>query len=148
MAMDVLVQHRETKLWVHQKLGENNGDFGPLSFDIDVSKLNWVIGPVEFAHSGVDFWVLSEWRVAIPARQRVDVSLRHQGDALLRYIGFSDYILFGSFLGISFGLSMYSRLIFMWGVFFIWIVFGPFKYGSFILMCGAIITYSDSFFHR
>jgi len=64
------------------------------------------------------------------------------------FIGFSDYILFSGFLEISFSLSMYLRLIFMWGVFFIWIVFGPFRYGLFILMGDALIINSDSFFHR
>ena len=96
----------------------------------------------------VDFWVLSEWRVAIPARQRVDVSLRHQGDALLRYIGFPDWILFGGFLKIPFSLSMYLLLIFMWGSFFIWIVFGLFRYGWFILWWGALIVDPDLFFFR
>ena len=64
------------------------------------------------------------------------------------FICFPDYISFGGFLEISFSLSMYLRLIFMWGVFFTWIVFGPFRYGSFILLLGVLIVNPDSFFFR
>ena len=64
------------------------------------------------------------------------------------FIGVPDYILFGGFLEISFSLPMYLRLIFMWGVFFTWIVFGLFRYGSLILLWGALIVNPDLFFFR
>ena len=120
------------------------GYFGRSDFEF-----NCVIDPVDFAYFGVNFWVLSEWRFAIPARQRVDVSLRHQGDALLRYIGFPDWILFGGFLGISFGLFRKLRFIFMWGVIFLlgltglclYMSFGLFRHGLYILVWG--LTFVD-----
>ena len=64
------------------------------------------------------------------------------------FIGFPDYISFGGFLEISFSLSMYLRLIFMWGASFTWIVFGLFRYGLFILLWGALVVNPDSIFFQ
>ena len=54
--------------------------------------------------------------------------------------------MFGGFLRIPFNLSMYLFLIFMWGVFFVWSVFGLFRHGSLIILWGALFIYPDSFF--
>ena len=76
-----------------------------LNFESGSPKFNLGIEP---AHFSVDFWVLSEWRV-----------------------GFLDWIVFGGFLGIPFGLPMYLFFIFMWVVLFLYIAFGLFLYMSF-----------------
>ena len=42
-------------------------------------------------------------------------------------IGFRDWIVFGGFLGIPFGLPMDMSFIFMWGIIVVYVSFGLFR---------------------
>ena len=92
-----------------------------------------------------EYFDVDSWRVAIRARQRADVPLRHQGDAVPRDIGFPDWIVFSDFLKFPVGPIMYLFLFFMWGVLFKCGVFGLSAYGSFISVWGTFFP-DQSFF--
>ena len=54
-------------------------------------------------------------------------------------VGFLDWIVFGGFLGIPFGLPMYLSLIFMWGFIVLYVPFGFFRNYGYSFLWGLFV---------
>ena len=54
-------------------------------------------------------------------------------------VGFRDWIVFGGFLGIPFGLYLYMFLIFMWGDIVLYVSFGLFWNQGYSFLWGVFV---------